>query len=146
MYAVEFGLRRAFSKFVSQLLSLRFVHTMFSDRTRAYHFSRTLRIGSAEYIAAGRSFAGMTPSFTALFKQYARSHLMFSGELAFILIAYAIYTREELYALYTFALWLPAVCCSFSPWIFNPYAERLVQTLPVSYTCRQCRALLAFIL
>lgn len=118
--AIEFGFRRAASNLISQQLSLRFIHAIFGDRTRAFYFSRTLRIGSALYIDTARSFAGMTPSFTMLYKHFSRSHLMFAGELASMLCAYALYTRAEVYGLHTLPIWIIVTSCSFSPWLFNP--------------------------
>lgn len=119
--AVEFGARRSLSNFFGQQLSLRFIHAIFADRTRAYYFSRTLLVGSATYIATGRSLAAMTSNFTTLFKLYARSHMMFAGELACMLVAYGLYSRTPgIYALNTFPLWLLVTSCCFSPWLFNP--------------------------
>lgn len=120
--AIEFGVRRAFTNFFGQQFSLRFIHAIFADRTRSFHFAHAIRIGTASYIATGRSFASMTSSFITLFKLYARSHLIFAAELAGLLLAYNQYTRTPgIYMLNTFPLWLLAMSCAFSPWLFNPY-------------------------
>ena len=125
----EQGLWKALKETVTQLLSLKFFFGLFAMRTSMYYLDRGLRIGQAEYVATGRSFLGMTSNFTAIFKLYARSHLLYAGELTILLVVYGLYSRvytnfpsTELgyYGVYTSPLWLLVVGTAFSPWLFNP--------------------------
>lgn len=102
---------------------------MFLERTRAFAFDQALQLGTAKYVATGRSFTGMTSNFTTMFKLYARSHIVFAGELTILLVAYGLFSRvytnypsTELgyYTIYTLPIWILVVSCAFSPWLFNP--------------------------
>ena len=128
---LEFGLRHAVSNFFRQQLSLRLLYTLFTERTRAVFYDRALQLGVAEYVATGRSFLGMTSNFTSLFKLYARSHLLYAGEITVLLVAYGYYSRVYTnfpstslgyYGIYTLPIWVLVVGCAFSPWLFNPCA------------------------
>lgn len=127
--AVEFGLRHAFSSQIRQQLSLRMFFTFFQERTKAAFYDRALQLAEAKYVATGRSFDGMTVSFTYLWQAYARTHFMYAAELATALGAYAFYSRLyrqfpstelSVYWINTFPLWLLVGACALSPWAFNP--------------------------
>ncbi|KAL1523264.1 hypothetical protein AB1Y20_018214 [Prymnesium parvum] len=126
---LEFGGRHAMSNLIRDQSSLRLLYTLFSERTRAFHFDRALQLGEAHYVSTGRSFDTMTASFLELFQRYGRSHLVFAAEIAAFLVAYGLYSRaytsypsSELayYALNTLSLWLFVVGCALAPWLFNP--------------------------
>ena len=127
--ALEFGLRTAIGNQLRQQASLRLLYTFFQERTKASYFDRAMQLGDAKYVATGRSFDGMTNSFVHLYRLYARTHFVYAAELALVLLFYGLHTHIYngypptglgLYAVNTFALWLFAVACWFSPWIFNP--------------------------
>ena len=71
--AAENGLWVAIKEFVSQFFSLKFLFGLFEMRTSMYYLDRGLRLGQAEYIATGRTYATMNSNFTNLYTLYAHS-------------------------------------------------------------------------
>ena len=51
------GLPAALKDIGAQLLSFKFLFTVFQERTRAYYLHRGLTLGSAQYIVTGRGYA-----------------------------------------------------------------------------------------
>ena len=57
----------------SDLLHGKIIYTLFQERTRVYYFNLGLTLGSARYIATGRSLTSMSSNFVDLYTKFARS-------------------------------------------------------------------------
>ena len=64
------GLLGALKEVARQFISLKILFTVFVERTRAYYLHQGLILGSARYIATGRSFTSMSSNFLQLYTLY----------------------------------------------------------------------------
>jgi hypothetical protein len=87
-----------------------------------YYFNLGLTLGSARYIATGRSLTSMSSNFVDLFTKYARSHFLSAFEIMFFAIVYIVFTTQtgSMPFIQTWPIWLMAFAQCLSPWIFNP--------------------------
>ena len=118
---VETGFFNALKGLAWDIVSLKQIFTLFTERTRDYFFDQGVLYGSASYIATGRSFASLTSNFVHLYHLYARSHFYFAIKISALAFLYAMTTDlPKYYGMATWGLWLLALSILFAPWIFNP--------------------------
>ena len=87
------GLLGALKEVARQFISLKILCTVFVERTRAYYLHQGLILGSARYIATGRSFTSMSSNFLQLYTLYARSHFYPAAEmLAMLIVATSLFS------------------------------------------------------
>lgn len=121
----EQGLWRAIKEFVTQFCSAKPLFGLFEMRTSMYYLDRGIRLGQAEYIATGRTYATMNSNFTNLYSLYARSHFCFAMEILSMSFVYALFTRQAGYLLlFMWPAWLYCLSLLFSPWLFDPRSFR----------------------
>ncbi len=72
---LEFGIGRALRTQLRQSVSLRPLYTFFLERSKCYAFDLSVSLGSAKYIATGRSAMALSSesNFTTVFKLCAAS-------------------------------------------------------------------------
>ena len=117
------GMLNAFKEIVRQLLGMKFLFTLFQERTRAYYLNQGLTLGSARYIATGRGYT-MSSNFLMLYDRYARSHFYCGASLLFNCGIYFCFTSQggTQGLANTWPVMLVTLSMWFSPWIFNPHS------------------------
>ena len=121
----ERGGHAAISEFFLQTLCLKPIFMLFQSRTSMYHLVRGLRLGSASYVATGRSLDSSRSNFTTLFGQYCRSHFCLATEMFLVTLLYRIVTHHPGYAIgATWAIFVYVGGQLVSPWLFTPNALR----------------------
>ena len=107
-----------------QILTGKLFYTVFQERTRAYYMHNGLTLGSAKYVATGRTLVSMSSNFVLNFSLYTRSHFLFAAELTYIMFVYYLFTSQGgmLALVQTWPVWMLIVSFTISPWLFNPRA------------------------
>jgi hypothetical protein len=125
---VEHNFFFALKNLVVDLLSLKQLFTIFTERTRDAFYTQGVLFGSASYIATARTFATLSSNFVHLYHLYAPSHFYFGLKIAALAVLYGMVTDlPGYYALSTWGLWVLVGANWLSPWLFNPHSFRFFQ-------------------
>ena len=118
------GILSATKELLGQLLSGKILFTLFQERTRVFYLNTGFTLGSARYVATGRSFVTMSSNFVLLYSLYARSHFLIAAELSYLSTIFLVFTEsgQTLALIKTWPVWLVVLSMVLSPWFFNPRA------------------------
>ena len=86
---------------------------------------RALLFGQAQYIATERGYVLMNASMVVLYGLYAKSHLYQGMELLVYLVLFHLNTQLPVSFLYSWSVWMFALCVVIAPWWFSPQATNL---------------------
>ena len=122
---VDRGVRDGFNYVVSTLVQGSWAFNIFTMTTKGYNYMRALLFGQAQYIATERGYVLMNASMVVLYGLYAKSHLYQGMELLVYLVLFHLNTQLPVSFLYSWSVWMFALCVVIAPWWFSPQATNL---------------------
>jgi len=122
---VDRGVRDGFNYVVSTLVQGSWAFNIFTMTTKGYNYMRALLFGQAQYIATERGYVLANASMVVLYGLYAKSHLYQGMELLVYLLLFHMNTQLPVSFLYSWSVWMFALCVVIAPWWFSPQATNL---------------------